>query len=156
MAWSCRGRMGGEGKAVPHWAVGMEQLPGWWDSPKLPDTALTSGGVAPGMDSDVNDPNPSLQVLTSLTYIHKFPFLALPSTFTTFPSPFSCQQSIPQTLHNRACRRSSGQSHGTFLLLFSSSGRILGVSLDTSIPQRSQQTPGEGSTTAIALHCLQA
>lgn len=115
MAWSCRGRMGGEGKAVPHWAVGMEQLPGWWDSPKLPDTALTSGGVAPGMDSDVNDPNPSLQVLTSLTYIHKFPFLALPSTFTTFPSPFSCQQSIPQTLHNRACRRSSGQSHGTFI-----------------------------------------
>ena len=82
--------------------------------------------LGPCLDSDMNDSNCLLQVLTKLIYIHKFPFLALPSTFTTFPSPFSCQQSIPQTLHNRACRRSSGQSHGTFLLLFSSSRDILG------------------------------
>ena len=45
-----------------------------------------------GMDSDMNDPNNLLQVLTSLIYIHKFPFLAFPSTLTTFPPAVTCQQ----------------------------------------------------------------
>ena len=63
-----------------------------------------------GPDSDVNEPNHLLQVLTSLTYIHKFSLL-------TFPPTFTCQQNIPQTLLNRACRCSSSQSHSLSLHL---------------------------------------
>jgi len=49
-----------------------------------------------------------------------FPFLAFPSALTTFPCTFTCQQSIPQTLHSCACRHLFNQSHGPFLLFFSS------------------------------------
>lgn len=71
-------------------------------------------------DSDVNDSNHLLQVLRLLIYVHKFPFLAFPSALTTFPCTFTCQQSIPQTLHSCACRHLFNQSHGPFLLFFSS------------------------------------
>ena len=59
-----------------------------------------SGLWQPGTDSDVNDPNHLLQVLTSLIYIHKFSLL-------TFPHAFTCQQNIPQTLLNCACNCAS-------------------------------------------------
>ena len=59
----------------------------------------------------MNDPNCLLQILTSLIYIHKFPFLASPSTFTW-------QRGILQALPNRACRHLSNHSHQSFLLLF--------------------------------------
>ena len=42
--------------------------------------------------------------------ITSFLFLAFPSTPTTFPSTFTCQQSIPQILLNCACRHLSSQS----------------------------------------------
>jgi len=46
-----------------------------------------------------------------------FLFLAFPSAPTTFPSTFTCQQSILQTLFNRSCGRLSNQSHELFFLL---------------------------------------
>lgn len=55
-----------------------------------------------------------------------FLFLAFPSTFTAFPPAFTRQPSIPQALPKHACRRLSSQSRELFLLLFSSSGDILG------------------------------
>ena len=72
-----------------------------------------------------------------------FLFLAFPSALTTFPSTFTCQQSIPQTLLNRTCRHLSNQIHESLLamlsfsshghhdaayltLFFSSSGDVLG------------------------------
>lgn len=53
-------------------------------------------------------------------YIHNFFFLAFPFSCTTFPSAFTNQQRIPQTLLNCAYSCLSNKSHGLFLLLFSS------------------------------------
>jgi len=61
------------------------------------------------MDWDVNDPNRSLQVLTSLIYIHKFSLL-------TFPPTFTCQQNISQTLPTAAC--TAPRQSATLHLLF--------------------------------------
>ena len=47
-----------------------------------------------------------------------FLFLAFPSAPTTFPSTFTCQQSILQMLFNRSCRHLSNQiCEPSFLLL---------------------------------------
>ena len=46
-----------------------------------------------------------------------FLFLAFPSTSTTFPSTFTCQQSILQMLFNRSGGRLSNQSREPFFLL---------------------------------------
>ena len=64
-------------------------------------------------------PNHLLKIFQSLRYIYKFHFLAFPSAFTTFPSTFTRQQSIPQTLSVHACGRLSTVSCEPFLLLFS-------------------------------------
>ena len=74
----------------------------WW---KVEGVAIFSLGKCSMdcMDSDVNDPNHLLQVLTSLIYIHMFSLLP-------FPLSFTCQQNTPQTPLNCACRHSSNQS----------------------------------------------
>lgn len=53
-----------------------------------------------GMDLVVNDPNCVLLVLMSLIYTHYFSLL-------NFLPPFTCQQKIPQTIHNCACKHLS-------------------------------------------------
>ena len=46
-----------------------------------------------------------------------FLFLAFPSAPTTFPSTFTCQQSILQTLFNHSCVHLSNQNRKLFFLL---------------------------------------
>ena len=83
--------------------------------------------ATPGTDSDVNDNKIIYYRFSHHLYTFtSFLFLAFPSTFTAFPPAFTRQPSIPQALPKHACRRLSSQSRELFLLLFSSSGDILG------------------------------
>ena len=82
--------------------------------------------ATPGTDSDVNDPNRLLQVFTSLIHVHQFPFFSFPIHLYSFPTRLYTSTKYSTSTPKHACRRLSSQSRELFLLLFSSSGDILG------------------------------